>query len=71
LGLKVSKGRSYHGLSLNVDLDLSPFSGINPCGYEGLEVTSLATLMGSDCPDMDDVGEALLRHLEALLPAAD
>ena len=70
-GLKVSKGRSYHGLSLNVDLDLSPFSGINPCGYEGLEVTSIATLMGSDCPDMDDVGEALLRHLEALLPAAD
>jgi hypothetical protein len=34
-------------------------------------VTSLDTLMGSDCPGMDEVGEALLRHLEALLPAAD
>jgi lipoyl(octanoyl) transferase len=71
LGLKVSKGRSYHGLSLNVDMDLSPFRGINPCGYEGLEVTSIATLMGSDCPTMDEVGEVLLRHLKALLPGPD
>ncbi len=71
LGLKVSKGRSYHGLSLNVDMDLTPFRGINPCGYEGLEVTSIATLMGSDCPGMDEVGEALLGHLEGLLPVPD
>lgn len=41
LGLKISRGCSYHGLSLNVDLDLSPFSRINPCGYEGLASTSL------------------------------
>jgi len=71
LGLKVSKGRSYHGLSLNVDMDLTPFKGINPCGYEGLEVTSLAALMGPDCPVMDEVGDALLYHLEALLPGSD
>ena len=71
LGLKVSKGRSYHGLSLNVDMDLSPFRGINPCGYEGLEVTSIATLLGSNCPTMDEVGEVLLRHLKALLPGPD
>ena len=71
LGLKVSKGRSYHGLSLNVDMDLTPFHGINPCGYEGLEVTSIATLMGSNGPGMDEVGEVLLRHLEGLLPAPD
>ncbi len=39
LGLRVSKGRCYHGLSLNIDMDLAPFQSINPCGYEGLEVT--------------------------------
>ena len=71
LGLKVSKGRSYHGLSLNVDMDLSPFRGINPCGYEGLEVTSIARILGPDCPGMDEVGEVLLRHLEGLLPVPD
>lgn len=41
LGLKIKRGCSYHGLSLNVDLDLSPFEAINPCGYAGLEMTSL------------------------------
>lgn len=41
LGLRVRRGCSYHGLSLNVDMDLSPFSAINPCGYRGLEVTQL------------------------------
>lgn len=40
LGLKISRGCSYHGLSLNVDLDLAPFLRINPCGYEGLRSTS-------------------------------
>ncbi|MFM8332092.1 MAG: lipoyl(octanoyl) transferase LipB [Candidatus Methylumidiphilus sp.] len=44
LGLRVRKGCSYHGLSLNVDMDLTPFSAINPCGYPGLEVTQLADL---------------------------
>ena len=39
LGLRIRKGCSYHGLSLNVDMDLEPFSRINPCGYEGLAVT--------------------------------
>lgn len=39
LGLRIRKGRSYHGLSLNVDMDLAPFSNIDPCGYPGLEVT--------------------------------
>ncbi len=46
LGLRIRKGYSYHGLSLNVDMDLSPFSAINPCGYAGLEVTQLADLGG-------------------------
>ena len=44
LGLRVRKGRSYHGLSLNVDMDIAPFAGINPCGHEGLEVVDLKTL---------------------------
>ena len=42
IGLRISKGRTYHGISLNVDMDLEPFSWINPCGYEGLEVTQIS-----------------------------
>lgn len=41
LGLRIKNGKSYHGLALNVDMDLSPFQGINPCGYEGLQVTQV------------------------------
>ncbi|MCP4491042.1 MAG: lipoyl(octanoyl) transferase LipB [Gammaproteobacteria bacterium] len=44
LGLRIRKGCCYHGLSLNVDMDLSPFQRINPCGYENLAVTQLADL---------------------------
>jgi len=44
LGLRVRRGRSYHGLALNVRMDLTPFGGIDPCGYAGLEVTQLADL---------------------------
>lgn len=68
LGLKVSRGRAYHGLSLNVDMDLAPFKGINPCGYEGLEVTSMAALLGESCPDMETVAECLLAQLVSALP---
>lgn len=42
LGLRIKNGRSYHGLSLNVDMDLAPFSFINPCGYPGLGVTQIS-----------------------------
>jgi len=45
LGLRVRKGCSFHGLALNVDMDLEPFSRINPCGYEGLEVTRLKDII--------------------------
>ncbi len=44
LGLRLHRGRSYHGLALNVDLDLNPFAGIEPCGQAGLTATSLAML---------------------------
>ena len=44
LGLRVRRSCSYHGLSLNIDMDLSPFTRINPCGYEGLKMTQLREL---------------------------
>ena len=60
LGLRVRRGCSYHGLSLNVDMDLEPFGRINPCGYEGLRVTSMAKLLPQARLDMDAVGKRLL-----------
>ncbi|WP_332671642.1 lipoyl(octanoyl) transferase LipB [Aromatoleum sp.] len=68
LGLRVRNGRSYHGLALNVDVDLAPFSWINPCGYEGLETIRLKDFDVTD--DVDRVGERLLGHFERLLPPA-
>lgn len=65
LGLKVKNGCTYHGLSLNVAMDLSPFSAINPCGYEGLAVTSLAELCGET--SIDRVGDRLVARLEEQL----
>jgi lipoyl(octanoyl) transferase len=44
LGLRVKRGACYHGVSFNIDMDLTPFSFINPCGYAGMEVTDLASL---------------------------
>lgn len=61
LGLRIRKGRSYHGLSLNVDMDLEPFSRINPCGYPGLQVTQLQDLGIDLTPDA--AAEALLPRL--------
>ncbi len=61
LGLRVRRGCSYHGLALNVDMDLEPFGRINPCGHAGLEVTSMARLLAPEVPDMDAVGERLLQ----------
>jgi len=48
LGIRVTKGRAYHGLALNVDMDLAPFSAIDPCGYPGLPVTQTRDLGFSD-----------------------
>jgi lipoyl(octanoyl) transferase len=48
VGLRVSRGCTYHGIALNVDMDLAPFAGINPCGYAGLATTSLAALGARD-----------------------
>lgn len=72
LGLRVRNGCSYHGLALNVDVDLAPFSAINPCGYEGLKTIRMKDFGVTD--GVADVGERLLAHLERLLaprPPAD
>ena len=61
LGLRVKNGRSFHGLALNVAMDLSPYNAINPCGYAGLQVTDLA-VQGVRA-SMDDVMAALSKQL--------
>jgi lipoyl(octanoyl) transferase len=68
LGLRVRNGCCYHGLSLNVDMDLTPFGAINPCGYPGLEVTQLRDLGVSDSPGAvaGKLLEALSRNLNAI-----
>jgi lipoyl(octanoyl) transferase len=60
LGLRVRNGCTYHGLSLNVDMDLTPFQAINPCGYPGMAVTQVSALNAAYPPDID---EALLNSL--------
>ena len=67
LGLRVRHGCSYHGLSLNVDMDLEPFQRINPCGYQGLQVTSMARLFPGAGIDMNAVGRRLLAIVTAEL----
>ncbi|MEL5848414.1 MAG: lipoyl(octanoyl) transferase LipB [Candidatus Igneacidithiobacillus chanchocoensis] len=65
LGLRVQKGRSYHGLSLNTEMDLSPFARIHPCGSPGLQVTQVSAL----CPGLpaQSVAQELLEQLSASL----
>ena len=68
LGLRIRRGWSYHGLSLNVNMDLRPFSAIDPCGYRGLEVTQVANLIDEEIGSMDRMKglltETILRQLE-------
>lgn len=65
VGLRIRRGTSYHGLSLNVDMDLSPFSNIDPCGYQGLRVTQVADYM--DNPDVSLIGRQLLAKFMDLI----
>jgi lipoyl(octanoyl) transferase len=65
LGLRVRRGCCFHGLSLNVDMDLTPFSMINPCGYPGMRVTQLADLGVTET--MDGITRRLQAHFERLL----
>ena len=61
LGLRVRRGCCYHGLALNIDMDLDPFQAINPCGYAGLAVTQLRDLGVRDA--LECVSEKLVHHL--------
>lgn len=61
VGLRIRRGSSFHGMALNVDVDLEPFSRINPCGFEGLELTDLARLGGER--DLAVIRDRLLPHL--------
>jgi lipoyl(octanoyl) transferase len=65
VGVRVRRGASYHGLALNVSLDLSPFARINPCGYAGLEMTQLSQLGGPH--EVDACARALEQHLRCAL----
>lgn len=65
VGLRISRGASFHGMALNVDVDLEPFSRINPCGFADLSVADLASLGGGS--NLDAVQRKLLPHfLDAL-----
>lgn len=61
LGIRVRRGCTFHGLAFNVAMDLEPFARINPCGYAGLQVVSLADLGGTG--DLRLVGDVLVGHL--------
>ena len=67
LGVRIRRGCSYHGLSLNVDMDLSPFLRINPCGYQGLEMTQVAQLVSGAPPAMTEVRNRIQAALMAAL----
>jgi len=62
LGLRVRKGRCYHGVAININMDLSPFACINPCGYAGLQMTQLSDLVPYTV-SVDSVSDAFIQHL--------
>ena len=68
LGLRVKHGCTYHGLALNVAMDLAPYQAINPCGYAGLAVTQLKNLGADAAPDA--TAEALTHHLQLAIYGA-
>lgn len=64
LGLRIKNGSVYHGLALNVNMDLSPFQQINPCGYAGMEMVQMADLLPQNqMPTFDEVADKLTAHL--------
>ncbi|MEY2625392.1 MAG: lipoyl(octanoyl) transferase LipB [Gammaproteobacteria bacterium] len=65
VGIRVRRGASYHGIALNVDMNLEPFQRINPCGYEGLSMTQLAALGAPS--DLNRVAADLIDVLQRLL----
>lgn len=67
LGLRVRKGCSFHGLAINVNMDLNPFLRINPCGYAGLEMIQTTDISGPD--SVEETGKSLTTELVKLLEA--
>ncbi|MCG9638677.1 lipoyl(octanoyl) transferase LipB [Vibrio sp. Isolate34] len=65
LGLRIRRGCSFHGLALNVDMDLSPFLRINPCGYQGMEMAQVSQLGGPS--ELENVEQQLIQELVELL----
>jgi lipoyl(octanoyl) transferase len=65
LGLKIKNGCCYHGIALNVDMDLIPFSAINPCGYAGLRITQIKELGIDD--EIDILGNKMIKKLQIKL----
>lgn len=70
LGLRIRNGRSFHGLALNVDMDLAPFGRINPCGYAGMAMTQLKDLAQGPI-ELAEVRAALVRQLVGQLGYAE
>ncbi|MEC8444322.1 MAG: lipoyl(octanoyl) transferase LipB [Pseudomonadota bacterium] len=66
LGLRIRHGRSFHGLALNIDMDLEPFQRINPCGYAGMEMTQMRSETDNEVV-FEPVSERLNYHLQTLL----
>ena len=64
IGLRFSGGRSYHGISINVDMNLTPFSLINPCGYEGLEVAQISDFDSN--VTLEDVKSAAIKEIQTV-----
>lgn len=67
LGLRIRKGCSYHGFSLNVDMDLAPFSRINPCGHAGLQMTHVQDFLRGETPSLEAVGKTVAEALASRL----
>ena len=66
LGLRIRRGNCYHGLSFNIDMDLSPFSNVDPCGYKGLQVVQLSSLITQKV-DTEKVSQQLLKKFLKLI----
>ena len=64
LGLRIRKGCAYHGLSLNVNMDLEPFTRINPCGYAGLQMTQIKDFLGDATPSLPVIGVRVTHALQ-------
>jgi lipoyl(octanoyl) transferase len=71
LGLRIRKGLSFHGLSLNIDMNLEPFARINPCGYAGMRMTQLADVVAGDQPQLmtiETISQKLVTQLKKHMP---